>query len=330
MNAPGKAAWLQRTAVLSLTLLVTLSLGAPFIAPNNPNTQFPDRAYAPPMRVHIRDQAGFRAPFVYARVLEDRLSRRFRDDRARPLEIRWFAHGRLLSLGVTDEPLLLLGADALGRDVLSRLLHGARLSLGVTALGVLGAVLLGTFIGGVAGAAGGRLEYGSMWVADWLLALPGAYLVLVLRGAMPLVMTTAQTFALMSALFAFAAWPHVARGVRAIVSVERRRDYAEASRASGAGMVRLTRQLLPAARGFLMVELVLLVPALLVAEATVSYLGLGFADAAASWGTLLQDAANVRVIGEAPWLLAPAAGIFTMALCAQWLGRGFDTNPPAG
>jgi peptide/nickel transport system permease protein len=154
--------------------------------------------------------------------------------------------------------------------------------------------------------------------------------VLVLRGAMPLVMTTTQTFGLMSALFSFAAWPHVARGVRAIVSVERHQDYAEASRASGAGTWRLTRQLLPAARGFVTVQLVLLVPALLVAEATVSYLGLGFTDASASWGTLLQDAANVRVIGEAPWLLAPAAGVFIVALAAQWLGRGFDSNPRAG
>ena len=125
----------------------------------------------------------------------------------------------------------------------------------------------------------------------------------------------------MAALFAFAAWPHVARGVRGIVSAERRRDYAEAARASGASNWRLMTELLPAARGFLAVEIVLLVPALLVAEATVSYLGLGFPDEAASWGRMLQDAANVRVMSEAPWMLAPAAGVFLVTLGAQVFGR---------
>jgi peptide/nickel transport system permease protein len=161
-----------------------------------------------------------------------------------------------------------------------------------------------------------------MWAADWLLALPGAYLVLVLRGSLPHVISPMQTFLLMSALFAFAAWPHVARGVRAIVASERTRDYAEASRACGAGLWRRMLGLLPAARGFLAVEIVLLVPALLVAEATVSYLGLGFPDASASWGTMLQDAANVRVMGEAPWMLAPAIGIFAITLIAQWMLMG--------
>jgi len=141
---------------------------------------------------------------------------------------------------------------------------------------------------------------------------------------LPLVISTRQTFAIIAALFAFAAWPHVARGVRAIVAAERARDYAEASRASGAGAWRLMANLLPAASGFLAVELVLLVPALLVGEAAVSYLGLGFPDAAASWGTMLQDAANVRVLGEAPWLLAPAAGIFLIAVMTQALASSIS------
>jgi hypothetical protein len=132
-----------------------------------------------------------------------------------------------------------------------------------------------------------------MLAADFLLALPGAYLVLVLRGVLPPVLETGEVFVLIAALFALSAWPHAARGVRAIVASERARDYALAARAAGAGPWRLaTRHLLPAARGFLAVEVVLLVPALLVAEATVSYLGLGFSDTQASWGTMMQDAAT--------------------------------------
>jgi peptide/nickel transport system permease protein len=175
--------------------------------------------------------------------------------------------------------------------------------------------------GGLAGTLGGRADTALMLLADFLLALPGAYLILVLRGLLPPVLSTQEIFTITAALFAFAAWPHASRGVRAIVAAERTREYAEAARACGAGSWRLMRHLLPAARGFLAVELVLLVPALLVAEATVSYLGLGFADAEASWGTMLQDAANVHVLVEAPWLLAPAVGLFLVVLGAQLLCR---------
>jgi peptide/nickel transport system permease protein len=107
--------------------------------------------------------------------------------------------------------------------------------------------------------------------------------------------------------------------VRAIVKSERAREYAEAARAAGAGPWRLVRHLLPAAKGFLAVEIVLLVPALLVAEATISYLGLGFVDAQASWGTMMQDAANGPVLAEAPWMLAPAIAVFIVVLAAQLL-----------
>ncbi len=287
---------------------------------NSPTAQFDDRAYAPPSRIHIRDASGFRSPFVYRLKLENRIARSYSEDTEAPVSLKWFSGGRILSTADAGEPLLLLGGDALGRDVLSRLLCGARWSLGVTALGVLGALLVGALVGGLAGTAGGRADAALMGVSDWLIALPGAYLVLVLRGALPLVITTGETFFLMAALFTFAAWPHVARGVRGIVTVERARDYAEAARASGAGPWRLMMQLLPAARGFLAVEIVLLVPALLVAEATVSYLGLGFPDSAASWGTLLQDTFNVSGMSEAPWMLAPAVGVFLVALAAQWFG----------
>src|SRR4029077_15058912 len=99
--------------------------------------------------------------------------------------------------------------------------------------------------------------------------------------------STSAVFWLMGGLFAVSAWPHVARGVRAIVAAERTRDYAEAARASGAGPLRVAWHLVPAARGFLAVQIVLLVPALLVAEATVSYFGLGFVEPSASWGTML-------------------------------------------
>jgi peptide/nickel transport system permease protein len=296
-------------------VLIAAVLG-PILAPNTPTAQFTDRAYAPPMRLRLVHDGALRGPFVYRQVLVDRVSRQYTNDTALPVPVRWFRRG-LVSIDEDHGPLLLLGADALGRDTLSRLLHGARWSLGVALGGLIGALVLGTFVGGLAGATGGRVEAVLMWSADFVLALPGAYLVLVLRGLLPDVLAPMQILVLLSLLLAASAWPHVARGVRAIVATERQREYVEAARAAGAGTWRIGWTLLDAARGFLLVEIVLLLPALLVAEATISFLGLGFPDTSASWGTLLSDAANPQVLAEAPWLLAPAAAIFMVTLAAQ-------------
>jgi len=309
-----------RLASALLILIAALALFAPVLAPNDPGRQFDDRAYAPPMRVHVFGPHGLQRPFVYRQVLEDRLHRRYREDTTMVLPLQWFSGGHLASLGDAAEPLLLFGADPLGRDTFSRLLHGARLSLGVTLAGVIGAVLLGAVVGALAGSLGGAADSFLMLAADFMLVLPGAYLVLVLRSVLPVTLSTAEVFGLMAALFAVAAWPHTARGVRAIVATERRREYAEAARAIGAGPIRLARHLVPAAFGFLTVEIALLVPALLVAEATLSFLNLGFPEPRPSWGTMLQEAADVTVLREAPWMLAPAAALFVVVLAVQLLG----------
>jgi peptide/nickel transport system permease protein len=298
---------------------------APILAPNPPDAPFADRAYAPPMRIRVWDGSSLRAPFVYRQVLQDRLARRFADDSTAPVPLQWFRHGRLLSIDREHGPLLVLGADALGRDVFSRLLHGARLSMGVVIAGAFGALALGAFVGALAGSTGGRVDSVLMFAADFVIVLPGAYLVLVLRGLLPPVLSPAEIFAIMAVLFAIAGWPHVARGVRAIVATERTSGYAEAARAAGAGPFRLARHLLPAAHGFLAVETALLLPALLVAEVTISFLGLGFPEPAASWGTMLQDVANVRVMREAPWMIAPAAALFLMVFGVQ-LSSGSRTS----
>ncbi len=270
------------------------------------------------MRVHLRDATGWHLPFVRRQVLDDRLMKRFSE--ADRIPLRWMSHGQLVSVPEADGPLLLLGADALGRDVFSRVVNGARLSLGVSLVGMIGALAIGAAIGVVAGTLGGRADSALMFVADFVLVLPAVYLVLVLRATLPPVLTTSVVFWMMGALFAVAAWPHVARGVRAIVAGERRCDYAEAARAAGAGSFRLMRHLLPAARRFLAIECVLLIPALLAAEATVSFLGLGFPEPTPSWGTMLTDAANVQVMRQAPWILAPAGCLFLVVLAVQLIG----------
>lgn len=309
----------QRMGGALLVAIAIVTALAPWLAPHPAGEQLADRAYAPPTRVRVHDAAGWHAPFIHTQTMTDRLRRTFSVDASTrvPLAPRT---GTLLQSTLDDQPLLLLGADSLGRDVFARTLLGARWSLGVTIIGAIGALAIGALFGAFAAVAGGRPERWSMRFADFVLVVPAVYLVLVLRALLPPVLTTWDVFALMSLLFALAAWPHVARGVRAIVAVELSRDYAEAARAAGATRWRLMRQVLPATSGFLAAELTLLVPALLSAEAAVSYLGLGFPEPTPSWGTMLQEASNVRVLTEAPWMLAPALALFIVVLALQLVG----------
>jgi peptide/nickel transport system permease protein len=148
------------------------------------------------------------------------------------------------------------------------------------------------------------------------MVLPAMYVALALRAVLPLVLTPRQVFVLLATIFAALGAPFIARGVRAIVRSERRREYAAAAEALGASGSRLlARHLLPATRGFVAVQITVLVPAFIVSEATLSYVGLGFPDPIASWGTMLHDAAtNIRVFADFPWLLSPAAAMFIVVL----------------
>jgi peptide/nickel transport system permease protein len=319
----------QRSAGVALLAgLASIFAAAPVLSPNDPSRQFADHAFAPPMVPRVIDAGELRRPFVYPLTVANRLERRFEEDRQRPLPLRFFEGGRLASTG-SPEPWLLLGADPLGRDVFARLLSGGRLSLGVSLTAVLLTLAAGALIGGVAGMAGGWPDRMLTAVADFLVVLPMVYAVVTLRAAMPLELDSGTVFWTMVVVMALATWPLPARGVRAIVAAERRKEYAEAAYAAGAGPLRiLLRHLLPAAAGHLAVQGLLLFPAFIFAEATLSFVGLGFAEPFASWGVMLQDAAHVSAITEAPWLLAPAVAIVLTVLASQLVtGAASELDP---
>jgi peptide/nickel transport system permease protein len=230
--------------------------------------------------------------------------------------LAWLGGGRLVrSAADRESPLLLLGADGFGRDVFSRLLFGARTSLSLSIVAAFGAMIIGGAIGGIAGYAGGLTDDLLMRASDFIIVLPAMYVALALRSVLPLVLEPRTVFVLLAAIFAVVGAPFISRGVRAIVRTERRLDYAVAAASLGAGHLRLLgRHLLPAGRGFIAVEITMLIPAFIVAEATLSYVGLGFPEPIASWGTMLHDASNIRAFADFWWLLSPAAAMFVLVL----------------
>jgi peptide/nickel transport system permease protein len=303
-----------------LWLIVALSAAAaagPRLAPHSPSHQFTDFIHAPPMWPRVIGPDGrLRSPFVYPLRLESRLERRFAEDRAHPMPLEFLSGGSIVSVAPsTDSPWFPLGTDALGRDVLTRLLYGARVSLGVAMASAAGALLIGLLAGALAGVYGHLVDEGIMRVAEFVIALPAIYVVLALRAALPLTLSAPAIFWTMVGVFALVGWPVAARGVRTIVSREMSMEYAEAARSVGASRTRLLlHHLLPATRGFLITQATLLIPAFILAEATLSYIGLGFGEPTPSWGVMLQEAGRGPILAEAPWLIAPAAAIVVVVL----------------
>ena len=304
----------RRVATL-LMILAVLAAVAPWLAPYDPETQHHNFMFAPPMTPRLVDAGALRTPFVYPIALADRMAQRYEEDRGQTRSLPWFDDN-------STEPVFLLGADSFGRDLLSRLLHGARVSLSLALVSAIGALLLGAVIGGLAGYRGGWIDDVAMRAADFVIVLPVIYVSLVLRALMPLVLPPATVFMLMTGIFAFVGWPFVARGVRGIVASEREREYIVAARSLGASNWRiLGRHLLPACGGHLLVQATLLLPAFILAEATLSYVGIGFPEHVATWGTMLIEAANPSALTRFPWTLAPALAIFLVVLFSNIIMR---------
>lgn len=299
----------MKRAIALVGVLVALAVVAPVLAPYGPVTRFEDHLHAPPMRLHV-DSAGV---YAYPLRLVDRLEQRFAEDTGQRVGLPW-------TTTAGDPPVLLLGADALGRDVLSRTLHGARASLGLALVATAGTLLLGALLGSWAGTAGGLVERAVLKAGDVLMVMPILYVVVALRAALPLVLPLPAVIAVLASIFIALGWPRIARGVWAIVRTEVQQEHVLAAVALGASRWRvMTRHLLPACTGYLAVQTALLVPMFVLAEATLSYVGLGFPDGVPSWGTALSEAATVTSMSRAPWTLTPAIAIFFVVLVTNVL-----------
>jgi peptide/nickel transport system permease protein len=303
--------------IFVLAAAVVAAAGAPVLAPYSVDDSFRALLNAPPTVPRIRDVEGrWHPPFIYRWERVNQLEQIYEQDRSKPIPLVWFRDWKVVqSADAAGAPLMLLGADSYGRDVFTRLLFGARVSLSLAVVAAMGALILGVVTGGLAGYAGGSTDEILMRATDFVLVLPTMYVALALRAALPLVLSPRVVFLVLGAIFAIVGSPFFARGVRAVVRSERQLDYAAAAMSLGASHVRvLVRHLLPAAGGLIAVQTTMLVPAFIIAEATLSFVGLGFPEPTASWGTMLHDASSIRVFADFPWLLSPAAAMFLVVL----------------
>lgn len=345
----------HRLAVWSgafVILLYVFAVFAEFVSPASPTDSSGRYTYAPPQPIHLfhRDDTGslsFR-PHVLGysvTVNPDTFSRSFEPDPARVIEIRLFPevepyrmwglielNRRLVGPVEQGQPFYLLGADRLGRDVLSRLIHGARISLSVGLIGVLLSLALGIVIGGFSGFLGGRVDLVVQRIIEILRSLPTIPLWLGLAAAMPRDWSSLQIYFAMTIILSLVGWTELARVVRSRFLSLRHEDYVIAAQIEGMPTSRvIVRHMLPAMTSHVIATATLAVPTMILAETALSFLGLGLQPPTVSWGVLLQEAQNIRSISTAPWLLVPGLLVTVTVLAMNFLGDGLrDAADPYG
>ena len=331
-------------AVPILVVILIVVVLAEGIAPYSASGQDREHFNAPPTRLHFRDgQQNWRLrPSVYVSLLADRASMTYEEQRSQTYPIRFFVEGESYhSLGLVpvrthlfgvDEPakVFIAGTDGLGRDIFSRLLIGTRISLGI-AIGALAiSIPFALIFGSVSGYFGGRIDFVLMRLVELFVALPALYLVIALRSALPLnIAAEGMALALVIVLALFG-WAALARIVRGMVLSLRQRPFIDAAIALGASDSRvLVRHLLPQMMGFVLIQGALATPGFILAEVTLSYLGLGVQEPTASWGSMLAAAKDLQQVLSHWWNLAPAAAIIAVSLTCNLLADGLKdwANP---
>jgi peptide/nickel transport system permease protein len=322
----------------TLAFLYLTALLAGFFAPYSYENQNHELAFYPPMltRIRVSDENGsLTRPFVYGAELVDVQLREYRDDLAQKYPIRLFVRGdsyRILwiiesnlHLFGVDAPghIYLFGSDNLGRDILSRILFGAQVSLTIGIVGIVISTLIAMLIGGVAGYFGGAVDFLSMRTVEVLLALPSLYLILILRAMFGGGLSSIQMYLIIVIILAFIEWATEARVIRGMVLSLKEQDYVIAARAMGFSSARIIiRHILPNTLSFVIVTATLSVPFYILGEVALSFLGVGIQEPEASWGNMLAQAQNNRSLVYFPWVLTPGFFIFVAVMAWNFLGDG--------
>jgi len=330
--------------LMALAVLHGIVACAGFFAPYNPTEQDRDRPYLPPMRIHLVDTQGHfhLHPFSYAEHLRSGSFDQFEENTDQAIPLEFFVTGaryRLFGLlpfrmhlfGAPANRIYLLGTDAYGRDQFSRILYGGQISLLAGLLGAGLTLFSGTLIGATAGYYGGWRDGLLMRVAELFVALPWLYLLFALRAFLPLAVSPLQAFFLIITVIGAVGWARPARLVRGVVLSARERDFVRAARGFGAtdGYL-LRRHILPETSSVILTQAAILVPQFVLAEMTLSFLGLGVPEPVPSWGSLLASLQQFSVLVSFWWMYAPALAIVPFFLVYLGLASALQQDAGTG
>lgn len=327
-----------------ILVLYLIGAFAEFLAPGLPNASRPQYTFAPPQRISLfthTDNAGTRfLPHVkgYRIEIEPKALRRsFVVDEAKIIPIGFFVKGAPYKLwgvipmethlvGPLDarEPMYLLGSDRLGRDLMSRLIYGTRVSMSIGLVGVAISLTLGVVMGAVSGYYGGWVDTLIQRIIEIVSAMPTIPLWLGLAAAIPLSWSPLSVYFMVTLIVSLLSWTGLAREVRGRFFALRGDDFVTAARLDGAGERRIIfRHILPSLTSHILAVVTLAIPTMIVAETSLSFLGVGLKPPVVSWGVLLQDAQNVRTVATAPWLLIwPSLAVVLAVLSFNFFGDG--------
>jgi len=311
---------------------------AGFIAPYTANERDAEHLYAPPQGIHFFHDGKLIGPHVYPTTAKADLENYrwvYTVDETRPMKLEFFCENgsyNLFGFIKTDRHLFcapegasifLLGSDRLGRDVFSRILYGAQLSLTVGLIGITVSFLLGISFGSIAGYFGGKVDWVIQRSIEILRSLPELPLWLALSAAVPSHWGPVAVFFIISIILGILDWPGLARAVRSKFLSLREEEYVKAAEMMGATPTRVIRHhLLPNFSSHLIASAMLSIPAMILGETALSFLGLGLRAPAVSWGVMLNDAQNLAAIEIYPWTATPMLVIVLVVLAFNFLGDG--------
>ncbi len=332
----------HRLAVISAVVLAILYLSVLFsemLAPYALETRSNDHIFLPPMDVHWFHEGEFIGPFVYGVKNEGIDTETFLpvwgEDTTNPQPLRFFCSGdEYFWLGLIemdfhficppeDGVFYWLGADRLGRDVWSRMIYGARISLTVGLVGITLSFMLGIVLGGLAGYYGGLVDSTVQRIIEILRSFPQLPLWMALSAALPATWDMVWIYFGLTLILALLDWPSLARAVRSKLLSLREEDFATAAQLMGAKPSRVIgRHLLPSFASHLIASASLSIPGMILAETALSYLGLGLDSPAVSWGVLMKEATNFTDVVLHPWLIYPMVPVIIVVLAFNFLGDG--------
>jgi peptide/nickel transport system permease protein len=341
----------HKPAVVSSIVVALAYLVAIFVEPLAPyTTDFTSTQaqYAPPQGVHFLDNGRLVGPYTYGMKQQldaVALRRVFVADQEQKIRLGLFVHGQPYKLWgrfATDvhlfgplnpaERVYLLGADRLGRDMLSRLIYGTRISLSIGLVGVMLSFILGLLLGGISGYYGSWLDEIIQRLIELLRSIPLIPLWMGLAALVPNNWPPLKIYFAITVILSVAGWTGLARVVRGRFLSLREEDFVTAARLDGTSEARIIfHHMLPSFTSHIIAAITLAIPGMILAETALSFLGIGLQPPVVSWGVLLQEAQNFRAVASAPWLLSPALAIIITILAFNFLGDGLrDAADPYG